>query len=838
MKLKKTILKLLFVLVLGSSVFAQERVHDFNFDWKFKLVEDTTIPTQIPLEDSKWRDIRLPHDWSVEHSFRDDLEGCTGYLPGGVGVYQKHFKTPINIANEKAYVLFDGVYCNATFWLNGKKLGENPYGYSPAYFDLTNKLKADGSDNILTVHVDHSRYADGRWYTGSGIYRNVQLITTNKLHIPIWGTYVTTPEISEENAIVKLETKVKNDSKKRSKFTLATEIYDANGILVASSKSESKLSSSKEIAIVQNINVENPKLWDLDSPNMYKAVTKVIVAGKTVDNYTTPFGFRTIKHIKNDGFFLNGKSTFVKGVCIHHDGGLVGAAVPKGVWKRRLQALKDAGVNAIRTSHNPFSQEFYDLCDEMGLLVQAEIFDEFDNPKDKRWNMQERKQDDITDGYTTMHFQKWAKSDLTRSMLRDRNHPSIFEWSIGNEIEWTYEHYRHVSGLWDPGAKGYWNRLPNISAKEMQERYKNLPDRKYKLTETAQKLANWTREIDNTRPVTANLIIPVASLASGYAQTLDIVGFSYQIKQYDWSKKNYPNLHFTGNENAGTWEEWNSIIEDPMIYSMYMWTGIDYLGEANNKWPQKGWDGDILDFAGFKKVGWDHFKTIWVNKPHISLGTYPVKDSLMVDPLSGKVKITSPKFLKWNNQRAQKIWNYKKGQTIIVEVPSNLPKAELLLNGKSLGWRTLSGSPDRILRWAVPYEPGILTARAGFDGQEVEVELKTTTQPVKIELTVDKSELDADGYDVAHIIAQLVDKDGNHVKTTEVNLTFEVDGDIKVLGVDNGSNTSIQDYQTNTLKTSKGRALLLVQSFKKSSLVKIKASSTEFNSNTIQIQTK
>ncbi|WP_010136389.1 glycoside hydrolase family 2 TIM barrel-domain containing protein [Ochrovirga pacifica] len=829
---------LVAILLASTTMTAQQREHDFNFDWKFQLQKGTELPSNLPLKDTDWRDVRLPHDWSVEFSFSKDLEGATGYLPGGVGVYQKHFKTPIDVTKEKAYVLFDGVYNNATFWLNGQKLGENPYGYSPTHFDLTSKLKTDGSDNVLTVHVDHSRYADSRWYTGSGIYRKVKLITANKLHIPIWGTYVTTPEITKGHALVKLETKVKNDRRRSTRFNIVTKIIDAAGNAITTQKQEAKVSSNKEEAFTQTLKVIEPKLWDIDSPNMYKAITQIVVQGQVVDTYTTPFGIRTIEHKKDQGFFLNGKSTFVKGVCIHHDGGLVGTAVPKGVWKRRLLALKEAGVNAIRTSHNPFSQEFYDLCDELGLLVQAEIFDEFDNPKDKRWNMQEREPDAITEGYTN-HFQEWGKSDLTRSMLRDRNHPSIFEWSIGNEIEWTYEHYRHVSGLWDPGAKGYWNRLPNITAEEMQKRYKNLPDRKYKLTETAQRLANWTREIDNTRPVTANLIIPVASLASGYAQTLDIVGFSYQVNQYDWSKKNYPDLHFTGNENSGTWEEWNSIIEDPMIYSMYMWTGIDYMGEAHNKWPNKGWDGDILDFAGFKKEGFDHFKSIWVNKPHVSVGTYPVKDSLMVDELSGKVKIKSAKFLKWNNSRAQKHWNYKKGQTVIVEVPTNLHKVELSLNGKSLGWRSLSGSPDRILRWAVPFEPGTLSARGGFDGQEVEYILQTTGKAVGIVLTTDQTSLNADGYEVAHVVAQLVDKDGLNVTTEDVKLTFEVNGDIRVLGVDNGALNNTQDYQSNSLVTSKGRALLLVQSLKdKKGAVLIKATSPKLESNQVFIETK
>lgn len=835
--------RFIFLIILSillipiQNVNGQERASDFNFDWKFTLVEDTKIPSETPLDDSNWSAIRLPHDWSVEASFDEKLEGCTGYLPGGVGIYQKHFKTPAKPKDKNTFVLFDGVYNNATFWLNGHLLGENPYGYSPTYFDLTPYLNKKSEENIITVHVDHSRYADSRWYSGSGIYRNVKLVTVNKLHIPIWGTFITTPEVSNDVATVKVETKVTNKLGKSSNFTLSTEIFDHTGHSITVRKNKLKLSSGEETTFSQTLQVLQPKLWDPESPNMYKAVSKLIVEDEDVDSYVTPFGIRSLKHDKEQGFFLNGKSTFVKGVCIHHDAGLVGAAVPKGVWKRRLEKLKEAGVNAIRTSHNPFSQEFYDLCDELGLLVQAEIFDEFDNPKDKRQNMHEKHDDYISRGYTE-HFQKWGESDLKRSILRDRNHPSIFEWSIGNEIEWTYKDYKHVSGLWDEGAKGYWNRIPQITVKEMQDRYKALPDRKYKLAETAKRLSKWVKEMDTTRPVTANLIIPVASLASGYADALDIVGFSYQVKQYDWSKKNYPNMHFTGNENGGAWQEWNSILEDPMIYSMYMWTGIDYLGESNKKWPQKGWDGDMLDFAGFEKQGWNYFKSIWVNKPHVSIGTFPITGTdFKVNELSGEVESTK-KSLNWNNSRANMHWNYKKGDTIIVEVPTNLEKAALFLNDKTLGYRSLSDNEDRVLRWAVPFEAGRLTVKAGFDGAEVVSELKTASEAVGIKLNVDKKTLDADGYDVSHIVAQLVDKDGIPVKTDEKEIQFQIDGDVRLLGVDNGSNKSIQDFQSNKVVTNNGKCLAIIQSTRESGTVKVIVSSKGLKSQEVTIEMK
>jgi len=813
------------------------RETDFNFDWKFSLSNDTAALTKVPLDDSDWRDIRLPHDWSVEASFDSTLEGCTGYLPGGVGVYQKHFKTPAKPGEKSSYVVFDGVYNNAKFWLNGQYLGENPYGYSPVYFDLTPFLNADETENVLTVHVDHSRYADCRWYTGSGIYRNVKLVTVDKLHIPIWGTFITTPEVTAEKASVNLETTVVNQLDAESTFTLSTVLIDNEGKEVAKASAELKLAAKAEDKFSQALEVVNPKLWDTETPNMYKAITTISKGGEIVDEYTTPFGIRSLLFDKDKGFFLNGKRTFVKGVCIHHDGGLVGAAVPKGVWKRRLEILKEGGCNAIRTSHNPFSEEFLDLCDEMGFLVQDEIFDEMDNPKDKRFNLNERSVDYITRGYTE-HFQEWGESDLKRTVMRDRNHPSVFEWSIGNEIEWTYEHYKYVSGLWDPEVKGgYWNAIPKLTAKQMQDRYNSLPDRKYKLAETAQRLSNWVKDVDTTRAVTANLIIPVASCASGYAAALDVVGFSYQIAQYDWCKKNYPDMMFTGSENTGLLSEWNSIIENPMVFSMYMWTGIDYLGESNGDWPQKGWDGDLLDFAGFKKQKWNYFKSIWVNKPHLSIGTKPVaKSGFSVDELSGKPVAEGKKAYAWSNSNMH--WNYNENEMILVEVCSNLPVVELFLNGESLGCRGISECPDRIFRWAVPFTAGTLVAKAGFDGDEREVELKTTTEPVGFTVTTDKSELQADGYDVAHLVVQLVDKDGNEVKTENAEITYTVEGDARLLGVDNGSNRSTQDFQANSVVTNDGHCLAIIQSNPKAGKVKVTVSSKGFEDKVVTVEVK
>ncbi len=798
-----------------QSTKAQNRETDFNFDWKFTLVNDVNKPTNLPLDDKEWRDVRLPHDWSVEHSFDEKLEGATGYLPGGIGIYQKHFDSPKKSEDSNTYVLFDGVYNNATFWLNGQLLGENPYGYSPTYFDLSSHLKTDGTKNILTVHVDHSRYADCRWYTGSGIYRNVKLVTLDKLHIPIWGTFITTPEVTKQNATVNLELNVENDNEEICSFKIKTKIIDATGVTVAEVTDKQKLEPGTKEVFNQSLKVVNPKLWDTKNPNMYKAVTTIVKKGKVIDSYTTPFGIRKLYFDKDSGFFLNDEPTLVKGVCLHHDAGLVGAAVPKGVWRRRIEELKGCGVNAIRTAHNPYSQEFLDLCDEMGILVQNEFFDEWDYAKDKRTNYHDRHDDYITRGYVE-HFREWSKSDLTRTMLRDRNHPSVFQWSIGNEIEWTYLHYRFVTGFWkdvkDPQNSGsYWGSGPIFSREEMKRRYDSIPKLEYSLTKTAERLAKWTKELDTTRPTTANHVVPQTSLVSGYADAVDISGFSYRNKDIPWALKNFTEKHITINENPGTWDDWKQVIENPGVFSIFMWTGIDYMGERHGDWPQKSAWGDLLDLAGFKYQGWNYFKSIWVNKPHISIGTLPIASSgFKKKGTSGQELPENSNSYNWRDSRMH--WNYEEGEDVVVEVCSNHTQVELFLNGRSLGYRSMSESPDRLFRWTVPFEAGTLTAKAGFEGQEIVAELKTTTAPVNFSLTTDKQELEADGYDVAHCVVQLLDLGGQAVRVENTDIEFELKGDAKILGVDNGAMTNTQDFQSNKITTAKGRCLLILQS--------------------------
>ena len=824
---------LLFALSSSLVEAGSTRAADFNFDWRFKLLDAPGLPSAIPMDDNGWRTLRLPHDWSVEFPFDAKLEGATGYLPGGVGVYQKHFKTPGDLTQHSTYIVFDGVYNNATFWLNGKKLGENPYGYSPVYFDLTDSLAATGEDNIITVYVDHSRYGDSRWYTGSGIYRNVTLVTVDKLHVPVWGTFVTTPEVTEQKAKIDMEIKIKNARSDRAAYQLHTQIFDNQGRVVAEASDKYKLKTGAEATHKQRFEVINPKLWDTQNPNLYKALTKVVVDGKSVDEYVTPFGIRSIEFIPKRGFFLNGKPTFMKGVSLHHDGGLVGAAVPKGVWKRRLMALKASGVNAVRTAHNPYSQEFLDLCDELGLLVQNEFFDEFDYPKDKRLNKHERHDDYITRGYD-QHFQTWAKSDLTRTMLRDRNHPSVVQWSIGNEIEWTYVHYRYVTGFWnDPNDPekmdegGFWGGAPKFKPDEMRKRYEASEKGQYILAETAKKLSGWVKELDTTRPTTANMIIPQVSHVSGYTDAVDIAGYSYRNSIIPWGQTYFPDKQVTINENPGTWEDWQQVLENPGVFSIFMWTGIDYIGERHEKWPEKSGWGDILDLAGFELQGWNYFKSIWVDEPHVSIGTLPLKDTeFEQDPLSGMAVAKNKKSYRWRDSNMH--WNYREGELVLVEVTSNYATVELLLNGESLGYRSMSESPGRIMRWVVPFKAGTLVARAGFKDDKTEATLETTTKATGFSLSTDSASLKANAYDVAHLVVQFHDDKGRPVKTENHPVSFEINGDARLLGVDNGAPDNIQNFQSSSLTTAKGRALAIIQANLQPSLVEVTARSPGF----------
>ncbi len=807
----KPLLSVLFLLLLACNQ-QPESATNFNNDWQFAL------------EGEEFQPVNLPHDWSVEFPF-DSIkgEGATGYLPGGKGTYQKRFKAPAGVN----YLHFDGVYNNATVTLNGEKLGFHPYGYAPFYYDITDALLPTGETNQLTVEVDHSRYADSRWYSGSGIYREVELVSVPDLHIPVWGTFVSTPEVTAQAAKVMIEVQLKNAGAGPQDAVLKTEIVGPGGDKVAEAETPVSLPAGAEQSKSLAITVPNPKLWGVDDAQLYRAVTRLEVAGETTQEYPTAFGIRTFRFDPDEGFFLNGRNRKIKGVCLHHDGGLVGAAVPKAVWRRRLQTLKDGGCNAIRSAHNPASQEFLDLCDEMGFLVQDEFYDEWDYPKDKRKNMGESTSTDyITRGHHE-HFQEWAEADLKNTILSHRNHPSIFQWSIGNEIEWTYPRQKETTGFFGADANGnyFWNEPP-YSTDKIRELQESLPRHEYQIGETAQKLADWTRQMDTTRPVVANCILPSASYESGYADALDVIGFSYRRVMYDYGHRNYPALPVMGTENLGQYHEWKAVMDRDFVSGTFLWTGIDYLGESNGQWPKKQTTSGLLDLAGFPKPSYYMLKSLWAEEPMIYLTTQQEAASIFRVNDQDEVVERKPggwQRALWSWHDVNHHWNYEPGETIIVEALSNCPEAELFLDGKSLGRRTLANQEDHIYKWAVPYVSGKLEVIGYGKEEDVKYPLRTTGPPAKITLCTEGVE---EGK-ISHLVVQLVDENGLPVRHTELPLTFTIEGEADLLGVDNGAPRNTSAFQGGKVTTKNGRALAILRARNGESFVAVSAPGLE-----------
>ena len=769
---------------------------DFNDGWQFAL------------DDGAWRDVTLPHDWSVEFPF-DSIkgEGATGYLLGGMGKYRKTFASPGTAAT---YVLFDGVYNNATVSLNGHKLGTHPFGYAPYYYELTEHLNPAGEANEMLVEVDRSRYADSRWYTGSGIYRDVELHAVPATHIPVWGTFVTTPEATETGATVRVQTTIKHIGAGTPDARLVSEILGPDGRTIATETSPLHPAAAPNEEVVQTINVAAPELWDVDSPTLYTVVSRVETEEGTTQEYRTPFGIRSFRFDPAEGFFLNGKNRKIKGVCLHHAAGLVGAAVPKAVWRRRLQTLKDGGCNAIRSAHNPASQEFLDLCDEMGFLVQDEFYDEWDYPKDKRKNMGESTSTDyITRGHHE-HFQEWAETDLKNTVLSHRNHPSIIQWSIGNEIEWTYPRQKETTGFFGADANGnyFWNEPPYGTAK-IKELQQSLPRTEYQIGETAQKLADWTRDVDTTRPVIANCILPSASYESGYADALDIIGFSYRRIMYDYAHKNYPDLPVMGTENLAQWHEWKAIEERPWISGTFLWTGVDYLGESNGGWPKTHTTSGLLNMAGFPKPSYYMMRSLWSDETTAALYTQTAEKSIFRVNDDGEVVEKKPGAWEralWTWHDVNSHWNYEPGETVIVEAISNLPELELTLNGESLGTKRLADFPDRIYKWAVPFAAGELKLNVKPQAGAGLHRLATASAPASLEATT----LSGEGG-ITHVEFDLVDGDKNPVRYDDRRLSFSFDGPGELLGVDNGMPDNTSAFQGGKVKTGKGKALAIVR---------------------------
>lgn len=801
----------------------QGKLCDFNKNWKFKLTGDSS-QEKVLVDDSNWREISVPHDWSVEFSFDEDLgEGCTGYLPGGIGWYRKHFPTPSGKDESRVYINFDGIYNHSIVFMNGKEVISRPYGYVPITIDVTDYLNDVGDENVIAVKVDHSRYVDSRWYTGSGIYRNVRMMVADNVHIPIDGTYVSTLSVSPESAAVKMDITLNNLCKSEENISIEYQILDPNQAVVYDKVKEYSLKPSKKQLIEEMAMIDNPLLWDVYIGRIYTLSTRVMMDGEMIQTYKTSFGIRTIEFTKDKGFFINGRNEKIKGVCLHHDGGLVGSAVPKAVWRRRLKKLIEGGTNGIRCAHNPPSAEFLDLCDELGLLVQNEFFDEWDNPKDKRLNMYERHDDYVSRGYAES-FREWAEQDLKDIMLRDRNHPSIIQWSIGNEIEWPYPNTLKATGYFEADANGnyFWTKPP-YSHKEIKKAYKELPDEEFPIEETVKKLAHWTREMDKTRPVTANCILPSGTYATGATDYLDIVGTSYRRVMYDDLHETYPDKPIMGTENLGQWHEWKAVMERDFISGMFIWTGIEYMGEAQGAWPRKSSASGMLNLAGFEKPSFNMMKSLWIDEPTVSIYSNRSEDSIYRTDGKGKFYDSSDggwdqRLWSWHDVKQH--WNFEDKDKTIVEVYTNCERVELLLNNVSLGVKNLADFEDHVMKWEVPFESGELKAIGINDGMQVcsgKIVTAEDIQGVAIKHHVESGTKEGEEDvintvdSIIHVEAQLVDSKGNPIRHSEETLEFSLTGSGTILGVDNGYHSSTEDYQKDYVTTYEGRCLMIIK---------------------------
>ena len=799
-------LMIAFILI-GGIVSGQpvgRNIMNFNFDWKFYKVN---VPDgqKININDSEWRSVDLPHDWSIEGPFSKENSSCTGYLPGGVGWYRKSFVMPKNEKGRKVYISFDGIYNNSEVWINDTFLGKRPNGYISFQYDLTPVIKF-GKKNLIAVKVDHRQAGDSRWYTGSGIYRNVKLITTEPVHIKQWGVYYTTPEVSPAKASLVVDVNVLNETSGTVTANLINYLLYGHDTIGTSIQKITLKPAADEI-ITGEIDVINPKLWDVNEPNLYTLLT-VLKSKKSIDNVTTSVGFRTIKFDADKGFFLNGRNMKLKGICMHHDAGTLGAAVPYEEIARRLDILKELGCNAIRTSHNPFSTDFLDLCDEKGFMVIGEAFDEWELPKKKwleGWNVGTPGKQ----GYAA-YFKEWAETDLKDFILRDRNHPSVIMWSIGNEVDYPNDPYTHE--ILNTEAN------PQTWAKFSE----SLPHAN-RLGEVARELVTVIKDLDKTRPVTAGLASALMSNETGYAEALDVAGYNYQEFRYEPDHKKYPGRPLYGSENGMTLEMWNYVADNDYVLGQFLWTGLEYLGEAG-RFPTRSNTAGIIDLAGNKKPEFFFRQSLWSDKPMVFLGT------------SDRLTDRGPVNL-WSHKRVEPLWNYKEGQNISVNAFTNCEEVELLLNNKSLGTRKMADFQNRTITWDVPFETGTLRAVAKNRGNEVaSYELKTTGSPVTISARSDKKSLKADRQDLAHVFMNICDKEGNTVYSADNEITCEITGPARLLGMEDSNPSNIEDYKDSKQHAYHGKLVIYLQSTDKTGKVTVTLTSMGLESTIMQLE--
>lgn len=837
----------LLFLTVGSCTSAEkmtnDRRQDFTAGWTFHLGDDSAA-SRPDYDDTAWRILNLPHDWAIEGEFsRDNPSGTGGgALPGGIGWYRKTFTVDKADEGKRLYIDFDGVYMNSEVFINGHSLGVRPYGYVSFSYDLTPYIKWGGK-NVVAVRVDNGEQPNSRWYSGCGIYRNVWLTKLNPVHIAQWGTFITAEDVSKNSARLNIRTKIQydaaaqlQDSVKQADGTyvvfdseivpladvvLQSRLMDAEGNVVGEVASELQVIPTCLNEVEQEIVVKNPNLWSVNTPYIYKVNSILIdkITGKVLDNYCTNTGIRTFRFDAQKGFILNGERLKINGVCMHHDLGCLGAAVNIRAIERQLEILQEMGCNGIRCSHNPPSPELLDLCDRMGFIVMDETFD--------MWRKRKTAHD------YSRYFNEWHERDLTDLILRDRNHPSVFIWSIGNEVleQWS-DAKADTLTLEQANLILNFGHDQSMLAKEGEMSVNSL---------LTKKLADMVKALDSTRPVTAGCNEPNPNNHLFRSEALDLIGFNYHddwfagvpekfpgkpfivaesvsalmtrgyyrmpsdetvICPERWDKpyfddsfscSSYDNCHVPwGNSHEGTMRH---VKNNDFISGQYVWTGFDYLGEPTPYgWPARSSYFGIVDLAGFPKDVYYLYQSEW----------HPEKKVLHLFPH----------------------WNWTPGQDIDMwAYYNNADEVELFVNGESQGVRT-KGKDDFHVVWRVKYEPGVVKVVSRKDGKAVlEKEIHTAGEPAQIRLTADRNEIKSDGRDLSFVTVEVLDKDGNLCPNADNQIMFDVQGAGFIAGVDNGSPVSMEKFKADHRRAFYGKCLVVVQSDGKSGGIKLTATS-------------
>ena len=809
--IKSLLVSVSFLLPISALAVNQRSVENIDLEWRFHL-GDVDGASQPGYDDSGWRRLDLPHDWAVEGDFSQaNPSGVTGgALPGGVGWYRKTFIIDAADEGKRVSVLFEGSYMNTEVFVNGRPLGVRPYGYVSFGYDITPYIKW-GGENVVAVRVDNSEQPNSRWYSGCGIYRSVYLVKTAPLHIARWGTYAYSV-VTGGNADLNVETTVENDTEKDAGIEIGLKLLDAGGETVAAVKYPAVAEAEKQTMSSTMLSVGNPHLWDTASPYLYRLVTDIYHSGNVIDSDTVRIGFRTIAFDAEKGFFLNGRNMKINGVCLHHDHGCLGAAFNRRAMQRQLQMMKDMGCNAIRCSHNPPSPEMLDLCDEMGLLVMDEAFD--------MWRKKKTAHD------YARYFDEWHERDLRDFVMRDRNHPSVFMWSIGNEIleQWPDADAGSLSA---EDANLILNKGHELGSADGMSANSLL----------ALHLAGIVRGLDSTRPVTAGCNEPSVNNHVLKSGALDVVGYNYHNGNVASVPENFPGMPFLITESNSAlatrgyyrmpsdttfvWPYWDKPFSDPsfscssydnchvpwgstseetfsivsgndFVSGQFVWTGFDYLGEPSPYgWPARSSYFGLVDLAGIPKDSYYLFQSEWSDTSVLHLFPH---------------------------------WNWTSGQDVDMWCYYNdADSVELVVNGKSAGFSKKTGS-RRHAEWRVRYEPGMVEAVAWKDGKAVRRKtIRTAGSPAQVRLTPDRREIAADGRDLSYVTVEILDKDGNLCPNADNLVKFEVEGSGFIAGVDNGSQTSMERFKDNKRKAFYGKCMLVVQNNGKAGRISVRA---------------